>query len=187
MWTSTNVTNIYLASIRFGTLQYLCDTLYKSQHFPAVLRFLPYMSTKSYTLNSYWLQDCNVQSWKKHFFPNVWGVQQSFGGQKTIFYSRCGLTNFKFLFLSELGIYHQNLIPTRHMEPWEKCHFAQRGMLKCTYKGHFLTIEKAYEKFLHWKSKWWAHVLVPPLHLEVLIFEKKTKCQFLVSFQSFWN
>jgi hypothetical protein len=40
MWISTNVTNIYLASIRFGTLQYLCNTLYKSQHIPAVLGFL---------------------------------------------------------------------------------------------------------------------------------------------------
>jgi hypothetical protein len=42
MWISTNVTNIYLASIRFGTLQYLCNTLYKSQGIPVVLSFLPY-------------------------------------------------------------------------------------------------------------------------------------------------
>jgi hypothetical protein len=42
MWISTNVTNIYLASIRFRTFQYLCNTLYKSHHIPAVLGFLPY-------------------------------------------------------------------------------------------------------------------------------------------------
>jgi hypothetical protein len=34
MWISTNVTNIYLVSIRFGTLQYLCNTLYRSQLTP---------------------------------------------------------------------------------------------------------------------------------------------------------
>jgi hypothetical protein len=39
---STNVTNIYLASIRFGTLQYLCNTLYKNQHIPIVLGLLPW-------------------------------------------------------------------------------------------------------------------------------------------------
>jgi hypothetical protein len=38
---SSKVTNIYLASIRFGILQYLCNTLYKSQRIPAVLGFLP--------------------------------------------------------------------------------------------------------------------------------------------------
>jgi hypothetical protein len=37
MWISTNGTNIYLASIRFGTLQYLCNTLYRSQRIPTVL------------------------------------------------------------------------------------------------------------------------------------------------------
>jgi hypothetical protein len=45
-WISTNVTNIYLASIRFGTLQHLCNTLYKSHHIPTVLGILPYNSPK---------------------------------------------------------------------------------------------------------------------------------------------
>jgi hypothetical protein len=30
-------------------------------------------------------------------------------------------------------------------------------MLKFTYKGHFLTIKKAYNKLLYWKFKWWEH------------------------------
>jgi hypothetical protein len=34
------------------------------------------------------------------------------------------------------------------VEHWEKNHFPQGGMLKFTYKGHFLTIKIAYEKFL---------------------------------------
>jgi hypothetical protein len=34
------------------------------------------------------------------------------------------------------------------MEPWKKRHFAQRGMMKFTYKGRFLTIKIAYEKIL---------------------------------------
>jgi hypothetical protein len=42
MWISSNVTNIYLVSIRFGTLQHLCNTLYKSHHIPTVLGILPY-------------------------------------------------------------------------------------------------------------------------------------------------
>jgi hypothetical protein len=56
------------------------------------------------------------------------------------------------------------------MEPWQKRHFAQRGMLKFTYKGHFLTIKIAYEKFLDWKSKEQKHALVPPLHVQIFMF-----------------
>jgi hypothetical protein len=56
--------------------------------------------------------------------------------------------------------------------------FAQRGTLKFTYKGHFLTLEKAYGKFLDWKSKRCTHALVPSPHMEVL-FLKKTKILIL--------
>jgi hypothetical protein len=42
-WISTNVTNIYLASIRFVTLQFLCNILYKSHRIPTVLGILPYL------------------------------------------------------------------------------------------------------------------------------------------------
>jgi hypothetical protein len=42
-WISTNITNIYLVSIRFGTLQYLCNTLYKSQYILTLLGLLPYL------------------------------------------------------------------------------------------------------------------------------------------------
>jgi hypothetical protein len=59
------------------------------------------------------------------------------------------------------------------MELWEKHHFAQRDMLKFTYKGHFLTLRKAYGKFLYWKSKWCAHALIFPLYME--FFFEKTK------------
>jgi hypothetical protein len=79
-----------------------------------------------------------------------------------------------FLFLSELGTCPPNLISTRGVEHWEKNHFPQGGMLKFTYKGHFLTTKKTYKKFLNWKSKWWKHALVPPLHLKNL-FLKKSK------------
>jgi hypothetical protein len=63
--------------------------------------------------------------------------------------------------------------------------FPQGSMLKFTYKGRFLTIEKAYKNFLDWKSEWWKHALVPPLHVQIFIFEKTLKSQFLVVFQSF--
>jgi hypothetical protein len=77
-----------------------------------------------------------------------------------------------FLFLRELGTCPQNLIPTRGVEHWEKNHYPQGGMLKFTYKGPFLTIKIANEKFLDWESEGWKHALVPPLYIEIFIFEK---------------
>jgi hypothetical protein len=53
-----------------------------------------------------------------------------------------------FLFLGELGTCPQNLMLTRGLEPGENHQFPQGGMLKFTYKGRFLTIKIAYEKFL---------------------------------------
>jgi hypothetical protein len=47
-WISTNITNIYLISIRFGTLQYHCNTLYKSHRIPMVFGFLPYTDSYSF-------------------------------------------------------------------------------------------------------------------------------------------
>jgi hypothetical protein len=62
--------------------------------------------------------------------------------------------------------------------------FPQGGMLKFTYKGWFLTIKIAYEKFLDWKSKHWKHALVPPLHVEIFIFEN-TKISILSGISKF--
>jgi hypothetical protein len=45
-------------------------------------------------------------------------------------------------------------------------------MLKFTYKGRFLTIKIAYEKFLVENPNGEKHALVPPLHLQIFIFEK---------------
>jgi hypothetical protein len=59
-----------------------------------------------------------------------------------------------FLFLSELGTCPQNLMPTQGVEPCKNHQFPQGGMLKFTYKGRFLSIKIAYEKFLDWESKW---------------------------------
>jgi hypothetical protein len=53
MWISTNFSNIYLASIRFKTLQYFCNTLYKSQHIPMVLGILPNQYLYSGTIYIY--------------------------------------------------------------------------------------------------------------------------------------
>jgi hypothetical protein len=57
-------------------------------------------------------------------------------------------------------------------------------MLKFPYKGWFLTIKKAYEIFLYWKSKQWTHVLVPFLYIGLFIFWKTLNSQFLVVSQS---
>jgi hypothetical protein len=88
------------------------------------------MPTKSYTLIPYCL-DISVLEAKK-----------------TIFGRRYGLPDFIFLFLFKLGTCVQNLIFTKVVEDCQKNHFPQRGMLKFTYKGRFLTIKTAYEKFL---------------------------------------
>jgi hypothetical protein len=79
---------------------------------------------------------------------------------------------FRFLFLGELATCPQNLMPTQSVEPWENHQFPQGGMLKFTYKGRFLTIKIAYEKFLDWKSEQRKHALVPHLYIEIFIFEK---------------
>jgi hypothetical protein len=47
-------------------------------------------------------------------------------------------------------------------------------MLEFTYKGRFLTLKKAYEKFLDGKSNRCAHALVP-LYTWKFSFLKKTK------------
>jgi hypothetical protein len=70
------------------------------------------------------------------------------GAKKTIFGLRYGLPDFTFLFLVELGTCVQNLIFTKVVEGCQKNYFLQRGMLKFTYKGRFLTIKIAYEKIL---------------------------------------
>jgi hypothetical protein len=54
----------------------------------------------------------------------------------------------KFLFIVELGTCVQNLIFTKGVEGCQKIYFPRRGMQKFTYKGRFLTIKIAYEKFL---------------------------------------
>jgi hypothetical protein len=59
------------------------------------------------------------------------------------------------------------------VEHWEKNHFPQRGMLKFTYKGRFLTIKIAFEKFLDWKSERWKHALED--YTYKLLFLKNTK------------
>ena len=51
----------------------------------------------------------------------------------------------------------------------KKLHFAQRGVLKFTYKGRFLTLNKRIWKILRLKTKLCAHALVSPLHMEVFL------------------
>jgi hypothetical protein len=63
---------------------------------------------------------CEIITFKveeKVFLAPAKGGQQCFGVQKTYFYSRYGLWDFKFLFLGELGTCPQNLIPTQGVEP----------------------------------------------------------------------
>jgi hypothetical protein len=137
------------------------------------------MTTKTYTLIPYHLRDHNIQSWRKSFFAPTKGDNSLLGSKRTTFSSRYEMCLFEFSFLSELGTCPQNLMfkiddweNFHKIADWENHQFPQRGMLKFTYKGCFLTIKIAYEKNLDWKSKWWKHALVPPLQVEIFIFEK---------------
>jgi hypothetical protein len=99
------------------------------------------------------------------------GDNNLLGSKKTTFSSSYEMSLFGFLFVGELGTCPQNRMSTQGVEPWENHQFPQGDMLKFTYKGHFLTIEIAYEKFLDWKSKQKKHALVSPLHVEIFISE----------------
>jgi hypothetical protein len=150
------------------------------------------MPSKSHTLIPYHLRDHNIQSWRKSFLPLPKGDSSLLGFKRTTFLSRYEMCLFGFLFLGELGTCPQNLAPTQRVEPWENHQFPQGGMLKFTYKGCFLTIKIAYEKFLDWKSEQWKHALVPPLHVEILIFEKHQNQDFwwyfkVLSLARFWQ
>jgi hypothetical protein len=68
--------------------------------------------------------------------------------KKSIFWCHYGLPDLKFLFVVELGTCVQNLLFTKGVEGCQKIYFPRRGMQKFTYKGRFLTIKIAYEKFL---------------------------------------
>jgi hypothetical protein len=82
----------------------------------------------------YHLQDCKVQFCKKKFFsPVLKAYSNVLRALKSIFFSREGSRDFKFIFLCELGTCPQNLIPMRCMKPRGKRQFALRGMLKFTY------------------------------------------------------
>jgi hypothetical protein len=146
------------------------------------------MSTCPPNLRCSFLTICKIIMFKvtkTFFFPAPKGDSRVLKAKKTIFQSRYGMCLSIFLFLIELGTCPQNLIPAKGVEHWEKNHFPQGGMLKFTYKDRFWTIKIAYEKFLDWKSERWKHVLVPPLHVQICIFEKILKSRFLVEFQSF--
>jgi hypothetical protein len=118
---------------------------------------------------------CEILTFKveeKFFLPLPKGDSSLLGSKKTTFSSRFRMSLFRFFFLGELDTCPQNLMPTRGVEPWENHQFPQGGMLKFTYKGRFLTIKIAYEKFLDSKSKRWKYTLLPPLHVSFFIFEK---------------
>ena len=97
------------------------------------------------------------------------------------------------MFLIELGTCVQNLMFTKVVKGWQKNYFPPRGMLKFTFKGHFLTIKIAYEKFLELKSKQWKHALVLLYtykylflrNTEISIFGGISKFHFLVDLADF--
>jgi hypothetical protein len=92
--------------------------------------------------------------------------------KKTILGCRYGLPDFIFLFLFELSTCVQNLIFTKVVEGCQKIIFRKGVCQNSRTKTFFLTIKIAYEKFLDWKSKWRKHALMPPLQVEIFIFEK---------------
>jgi hypothetical protein len=109
------------------------------------------MPTCPPNLRHSFLTVCEIIRFKvKQIFFSIVSKRYSsvLGAKKTIFGLRYGLPDFTFLFLVKLGTCVQNLIFTKVVEGCQKKYFLQRGMLKFTYKGSFLTIKIAYEKFL---------------------------------------
>ena len=56
--------------------------------------------------------------------------------------------------------------------------FSHGGMLKLKYKGRSLTIKKACEILLDWKSERSDHALEPYLHAQKIKLEKKQNLKF---------
>jgi hypothetical protein len=98
-----------------------------------------------------------------------------------------------FLFLSELGTCPQNLIPTRHVEHWEKNHY-YKGYAEIHIQRPFFDNKIANENFSDWKSKRWKHTLVLLLpykflflkNIKILIFGGISKFHLWIDFGSFW-
>jgi hypothetical protein len=115
---------------------------------------------------------------KKFIFHVPKGSSKVLKAKKIILLSRCGMSLFIILFLSELDPCLPNLIPTRGTEHCEKIYFLQGNMLKFKHKGHSLTTNKKYQKLLHSKSKQWAHALVPTLHTNFSFLKKTQNLNF---------
>jgi hypothetical protein len=109
---------------------------------------------------------------KKLFLSLPKGDSNLLGSKIVTFSSRYEMCILGFLFLGELGTCPQNLMPTQGVEPWENHQFHKGVRWNSHTKAVFFTIKIAYGKFLDWKSEWWKHALVPPLHVETFIFEK---------------
>jgi hypothetical protein len=145
------------------------------------------MSTCPPNLVHSFLTVCEIITFKvdkKVFFPTPKGIVEFWRhAQKTTFSSRHGLCNILFLSLGELGICLQNLISIGGVKHWEKNYFSQEGMLKFTYKCHFLTIKKAFKncciKNPNGENMLWCILYIWDFFIE------KLKSQFLVVFQSF--
>jgi hypothetical protein len=68
-----------------------------------------------------------------------------------------------------------------------KTSFCTKEYAEIHIQRSFFDIEKAYGKFLYWKSKWCAHALVQPLHMEAIFFEKNQNLNFQWNFKASWT
>jgi hypothetical protein len=78
------------------------------------------MSIRLPNLKLSFLTICEIITSKveeKVFLPLQKGDNSLLGSKKTIFSSRFRMSFFRFLFLGELGICLQNLMPTQGVEP----------------------------------------------------------------------
>jgi hypothetical protein len=78
------------------------------------------MSICTSNLRHSFLTICKIITFKveeKVFFAALEGDCSVLEAKNTIFSSRFGMRLFRFLFLSELGTYSQNFMPTRGVEP----------------------------------------------------------------------
>jgi hypothetical protein len=76
------------------------------------------------------------------------GITEFLRQKKSNLSSRYGLWDFIFLFLGELGDVYKIAYPQEVWNIERKIGF-HKVLLKFIYKGHFLTIKKAYRKLLN--------------------------------------
>jgi hypothetical protein len=148
------------------------------------------MSTCLPNLTHPFLTFCKIITFKvdqKNNFPYALGRQQSFEGQKNHFLKWIWNVPLHILVSKWVSYMSTKSHINKRCGTLRKKLFSSRGYAEIYIHRAFLTIKKIYKKLFYWKSRRWAHILVPWLYIIFFCFEKNWKSQILVAFQSSWS